>query len=301
MKEFLRDVWELLVATVNKAGEIDIFTYSAAIAFYTIFSITPLLVLVLSLGGLFISEQTVISQIQYFAGDFLEESMIHNLNEYISQRNESTRGFFTTVLAIIAVIFGATTVISQLKTALNEIWNVKEIRINSVWNFVFNRLLSFGMIILFSLLLIASLVAEAAFLAAGDWLINFLPDIGLDYYQIATQIGTIIIATIAFTLMFNILPDIYAKWSDVVVGGMVTTILFLIGKYLIAFYFSTAGIEAVYKAAGSLIIFVIWVYYNVLIVLIGAIFTQVYTEKYGERILPYRFSSVGGVTVERRD
>lgn len=301
MKNFLRDLWELLIATANKAGEIEIFTFSAAIAFYTIFSITPLLVLVLSLGGLFLSEQTIVEQIQYFAGDFLEDSMIHNLNEYISQRNAGNRGFFTSALAIIAVIFGATTVIAELKNALNKIWNVKEIRINSVWNFIFNRLLSFGMIILFSLLLMASLVAEAAFHTAGHWFINFLPDIGLDYYQIATQIGTIIIATIAFTLMFNILPDIHAKWSDVAVGGMVTTILFLIGKYLIAFYFSTAGIEAVYKAAGSLIIFVIWVYYNVLIVLIGAIFTQVYTEKYGERILPYRFSSVGGVTVERRD
>lgn len=301
MKGLLRDIWEFLVVTVNKAVEDEIFTFSAAIAFYTIFSFAPMLVLVMSLGGLFLSEQTIVEQVQYFAGDFLDENMINNLNQYLLRSDTGEGGIVTTILAAVAIIFGATTVVGELKTALNRIWNVKEIRINSVWNFLFNRLLSFGIIILLSLLLITSLVAEAAFNTVGDWLINFLPDFGLDYYQVATQIGTIIIATVAFTLIFNILPDIHARWKDVAVGGIVTTILFLIGKYLIAYYFSTAGIEAAYKAAGSLIVFIIWVYYNILVILIGAIFTQVYTEKFGERIIPYRFSSIEEITVERRD
>lgn len=302
MKGLLRDIWELLVTTANKAMEDEVFTFSAAIAFYTIFSFAPLLVLVLSLGGLFLSEQTLIQQVQYFAGDFLDETMINNLNQYIVQRDTEDGGIFTTVLAVVAIVFGATTVIGELKIALNRIWNVKEIKINSIWNFVFNRLLSFGMIIMLSLLLITSLVAEAAIGTFGGWLMNFLPDFGLDYYVVATQITTIIIATIAFTLMFSILPDIHARWKDVAVGGMVTTILFLIGKYLIAYYFSTSGIEAAYKAAGSLIIFIIWVYYNILVVLIGAVFTQVYTEKYGGKILPYRFSSLEDVpNVGHRD
>ncbi|WP_234572050.1 YihY/virulence factor BrkB family protein [Rhodohalobacter sp. 614A] len=292
MKSLLRDIWELLVNTVNKAVEDEIFTFSAAIAFYTIFSFAPLLILVLALGGIFLSEQTIVEQVHYFAGGFLDETMINNLNQYLVQRNPEESGIVTTVIAIIAIIFGATTVVGELKIALNRIWNVKEIRINSIWNFVFNRLLSFGMIILLSLLLIASLVTEAALGTFGGWLLNYLPNIGLDYYLLATQIGTIIIATIAFTLIFMILPDIHANWKNVAVGGMVTTILFLIGKYLIAYYFSTSGIEAAYKAAGSLIIFVIWVYYNILVVLVGAVFTQVYTEKYGKEILPYRFASL---------
>lgn len=292
MKGLLRDLWELLVSIVNKAVEDEIFTFSAAIAFYTIFSFAPFLVLVLSLGGIFLDEQTIINQVQYFAGDFLDDSMIKNLNQYLIQWNPEESGLITTILAFVVIIFGATTVISELKIALNRIWNVKEIKINSVWNFLFNRLLSFGMIILFSVLLLTSLLAEAAFGTIGNWLMNFLPDFGLDYYKAATQIGTIIIATVAFTLIFNILPDVHAKWRDVAVGGMVTTILFLIGKYLIAYYFSTAGIEMAYKAAGSLVIFVIWVYYNVLIILVGAVFTQVYTAKYGYKILPYRFSSL---------
>lgn len=301
MKAFLRDTWRLLVSTVNKAVEDEIFTFSAAIAFYTIFSFAPILILILYLGGVFLNEQTIISQLQYFAGDFLDQSLINNLNQYITQR-PSEGGLFTTILAIAAIIFGATTVIGELKTALNRIWNVKEVKMNSIWNFLFNRLLSFGMIIMLASLLIVSLIAEAALGTIGNWLVNFLPDFGLDYYKVATQVGTIIIATTAFTLIFSILPDIRARWKDVVVGGIVTTILFLIGKYLIAYYFSTAGIEMVYKAAGSLIIFIIWVYYNVLVVLIGAVFTQIYTERYGEKILPYRFSSLEEIpNIPKRD
>jgi membrane protein len=301
MKGFLRDTWRLLVTTVNKAVEDEIFTFSAAIAFYTIFSFAPILILLLYLGGIFLSEQTIIGQVQFMAGDFLDESLVNNLNQYIAQI-PSEGGLFTTILAIVAIIFGATTVVGELKIALNRIWNVKEVKMNSVWNFLFNRLLSFGMIIILGALLIISLIAEAILGTVGTWLVNFLPDFGLDYYKVITQIGTIIIATTAFTLIFSILPDIRARWKDVAVGGMVTTILFLIGKYLIAYYFSTAGIEVAYKAAGSLIVFIIWVYYNILVVLIGAVFTQVYTEKYGERILPYRFSSLEDVpNIPKRD
>lgn len=292
MKVLLRDILRLLITTVNKAIEDEIFTFSAAIAFYTIFSFAPILILLLYLGGIFLSEQTIINQIQSVAGNFLDQSVLNNMNQYLSQLNLSEGSLFTTILAIAAVVFGATTVVGELKIALNRIWNVKEVKMNSVWNFLFNRLLSFGMIIILGTLLILSLVAEAILGTIGTWLVNFLPDFGLDYYQLVIQIGTIIIATIAFTLIFSILPDIQARLKDVAVGGLVTTLLFLIGKFLISYYFTSAGITAAYKAAGSLIIFIIWVYYNILVVLIGAVFTQVYTERYGERILPYRFSSL---------
>ncbi|NBC05468.1 MAG: YihY family inner membrane protein [Bacteroidetes bacterium] len=302
MKAFLRDIWRLLVTTVNKAIEDEIFTFSAAIAFYTIFSFAPILILLLYLGGIFLSEQTIIDQIQNVAGNFLDESVLNNMNQYLAQLSLGEGSLLTTILAIVAVVFGATTVVGELKIALNRIWNVKEVKMNSVWNFLFNRLLSFGMIIILGALLILSLVAEAALGTIGTWLVNFLPNFGLDYFQLVIQVGTIIIATIAFTLIFSILPDIQARLKDVAVGGLVTTILFLIGKFLISYYFTSAGITAAYKAAGSLIIFIIWVYYNILVVLIGAVFTQVYTERYGERILPYKFASLEKIpNIENRD
>ncbi|TVR18859.1 MAG: YihY/virulence factor BrkB family protein [Balneolaceae bacterium] len=302
MKVILKDIWDLTTATFKKSAEDEIFTFGAAIAFYTIFSIAPLLILVISVGGAFISEAAILKQIQTFAGDFLDDSMIETINTTIAERTTGGAGIFTTIIAIGAIIFGATTVISQLKVALNRIWNVRDIKMNSVWNFIFNRLLSFGMILLFSVLLILSLIAEAVLGIIGRFFYDLLPEIQLDLFMVSSQIGTIAFAVLSFTLIFKILPDVHARWTDVLVGAAVTTVLFLLGKYLIGIYFSATGIAVAYRAAGSLIIFVIFVYYNVLIVLLGAVFTQVYTEKFGGKILPYKFATLDGLpTIERRE
>jgi membrane protein len=302
MKVIIKDIWELIVNTFNKSAEDEIFTFGAAIAFYTIFSIAPLLILLVSLGGFFLSEEVIIEQIQQSAGDFLDESTMVTLTQYISERTAKGSGIITTIAAIGAIIFGATTVISQLKTALNRIWNVKNVTIHSVWNFVFNRLLSFGMIIIFTVLLILSLIAEAVLGIIGRFFVDLLPEIELVFFQFISKIGTAGIAVLCFTLIFKILPDVHARWLDVLAGAVVTTLLFLLGKYLIGLYFSATGIDVTYRAAGSLIIFIIWVYYNVLTILFGAVFTQVYTEKFGGKILPYKFAILEGLpSIEQRE
>ena len=302
MKILLQDIWELIRDTFKKAIDDEIMTYGAAIAFYTIFSIAPLFILMVALGGIFLSEEMISGQIESFLGGFLDQSMIDNLNNFIEQRTEGTAGFFTTLVALAAIIFGATTVISQLKMTLNKIWNVRELKMNSIWNFMFNRLLSFGMIILFSFLLIASLIAEAVFGIMGTFFREMVLDLPFDLFVIISQFGTVGFAVLFFTLIFKILPDVHARWTDVAVGAIVTTVLFLLGKYLIGIYFSASGIEVAYRAAGSLVVFVVWVYYNIQTILLGAVFTQVYTEKYGGQILPYKFAVMEGVpSIERRD
>ena len=302
MKVILKDIWELIKTTIDKSAEDEIFTFGAAIAFYTIFSIAPLLILVLSISGYFMNQGTILEQIRMVGGDFMDESMINTLNDFAQNRIDEGAGFLTTIIATIVIIFGATTVISQLKIALNKIWNVRSVKINSIYNFMFNRGLSFLMILLFSTLFVTSLIAESVLIVISDLLTDLWPALNLDYLMNATQFGTIAFATLSFTLIFRILPDVHARWSDVLVGGIVTTLLFMLGKYLIGFYFSAAGIDATYRAAGSLIVFVIWVYYNSLIILVGAVFTQVYTEKFGGKIMPYRFVTLEGVpTLERRE
>lgn len=302
MKVILLDIWELIKTTIDKSVEDEIFTFGAAIAFYTIFSIAPLLILVLSISGYFMNQGTILEQIRMVGGDFMDESMINSLNDFAQNRINEGAGFLTTIIATLVIIFGATTVISQLKIALNKIWNVRMVKINSIYNFMFNRGLSFLMILMFSTLFVTSLIAESVLVVLSELLTDLWPAINLDYIMNATQIGTIGFATLSFTLIFRILPDVNARWSDVLVGGIVTTLLFMLGKYLIGFYFSAAGIDATYRAAGSLVVFVIWVYYNSLIILVGAVFTQVYTEKFGGKIMPYRFVTLEGVpTLERRE
>ena len=283
------DIKELIIRTFNKAIDDDIITQGAAIAFYTIFSIAPLFILIVSLSGLFLSEDFIAVQIETYIAELAGEEIAENLSQFLSEASFSAAGLVTTIIAAITVIFGATTVIGQLKKTLNHIWNVADVQINSIWNFLLNRVLSFGMIILVSLLLLLSLLAEAVIAIVSGFLMGIIPFVDINFFQIVSEFTTLAFAVCFFSLIFKILPDVHAPWSDIIIGALVTTVLFLLGKYLIGLYLTASGIAVAYKAAGSLIIFVIWVYYNIQTILLGAVFTQVYTEMFGGNILPYRF------------
>src|SRR5690625_82406 len=300
MKSILKDIGDLIAKTVAKAGEDNILTYGAAIAFYTIFSIAPLLILVVSVGSFFLSEEVVLTGLRAIAGDYLDDEVIQNISSTIGERTSGGAGLLTTIIAVFTILFGATTVVIQLKNALNKIWNVKEVKMSALKSFALNRLISFGMILILSFLLVSSLIAEAVLGIISNFFTGLIPLVEIDLYLIFTQFGTAAVAIVAFTLLFKILPDVHARWKDVFIGGIITTLLFLAGKYLIGFYFSTANVATTYRAAGSLIVFIIWVYYNIIIILIGAVFTQVYTEKFGGNILPYKFVTLEGVPSIKR-
>lgn len=296
LKEIALKIQEIVGATIRKAVDDEIMVHGAAIAFYTIFSITPLFILIVFLGGIFLSEEIVAQQASEYLGEYLDEAVLANLIDFINARGQNQAGLITTVIAVGTVIFGATTVISQLKITLNKIWNVADITIHSVWHYLLSRLLAFGMIIVFSLLLLTSLAAEFVLAIGSSYFSELFPNLQLNIYGIIAQFITLIFAISFFTLIFKILPDVHARWADVLVGAFVTTILFLIGKLLIGYFFSATGIEATYRAAGSLVVFIIWVYYNIQTILLGAVFTQIYTEKYGGKIKPYRFVSLKKIT-----
>lgn len=283
------DTKKVISRTFKKAIDDDIMTQGAAIAFYTVFSIAPLFILVVAVSDLFLSEEYINAQVEAQLSNLVGSEISSNLIEYIGNVSYSSSGVFTTIVASLTVAFGATTVITQLKNTLNTIWNVESVEINSVWNFLLNRLLSFGMIILVSFLLIMSLLTEFIIGIITGFFTQALPNIDLNFFLIITELTTIAFAVAFFALIFKILPDVIAPWSDILIGALATTVLFMFGKYLIGLYLSASGISAAYRAAGSLIIFIVWVYYNIQTILLGAVFTQVYTEMFGGKILPYRF------------
>ena len=282
----------LFIRSVNKAIECDIVTQGAAIAFYTIFSIAPMLILVISLASIFYSEELISGQVGEQLEAFVGAELTRGIQDYMEARRQSPENFFTTIIAIVMMIVGATTVINQLKYVLNMIWEIQEVHIHSVWQILINRLISFGVIILLSLLLLTSLLTESILSVAIPFFQQFLPDFTLQIFQYASRISTIIFATAFFTLVFKILPDVNAPWKDIIIGAIFTTILFLAGKYLVGIFLTATGIDTTYKAAGSLVLFIIWVYYNIQIVLFGAILTQMYTKIVGGKITPYRFVSL---------
>lgn len=283
---------KLFIRSVNKAIECDIITQGAAIAFYTIFSVAPLLILVISLASIFYSEELISGQVSSQLEALVGAELTRGIQDYMETRRQTPENLFTTIIAILMMVIGATTVITQLKYVLNMIWEVQEVHIHSVWQILIDRLISFGIIILLSVLLLISLLAESILSIAIPFFQQFLPEFTLDIFQFISRISTIIFASAFFTLVFKILPDVNAPWKDIITGALFTTILFLAGKYLVGVFLTATGIDTTYKAAGSLVIFIIWVYYNIQIVLFGAILTQVYTKLFGGKITPYRFVSL---------
>lgn len=280
---------ELLGKTINKAIEDDIMTQGAAIAFYTVFSIAPLFILIVSVSDIFLSEEYIRTQVESQLSGLVGPDISTSLLQYVGDVSYRTSGLFTTIIATLTLAFGATTVITQLKNTLNIIWNIESVEINSIWNFLLNRLLSFGIIILATALLVASLMTEVVIGVITEFFTQRFPNLNLEFYLSLSELTTVAFAVTFFALIFKILPDVTAPWRDIFVGAIVTAVLFLLGKYLIGFYLTTSGISAAYRAAGSLIIFIVWVYYNIQTILLGAIFTQVYTETHGGDIVPYKY------------
>lgn len=280
---------KVLGKTFSKAIDDDIMTQGAAIAFYTIFSIAPLFILIVSVSDLFLSEEYIRTQVEAQLNELVGSDISSSLLDYLGDVSFRATGIFTTIIATLTLVFGATTVITQLKNTLNIIWNVHTVEINSIWNFLLNRLLSFGIIILSTIFLVASLLTEAVIGVITNFFSQALPNFNFDVYLIISELTTLGFAVAFFALIFKILPDVNAPWRDILVGALATTVLFMLGKFLIGLYLTASGISAAYRAAGSLIIFVVWVYYNILTILLGATFTQVYTETFGGKIVPYRY------------
>jgi membrane protein len=289
LRQLYDNTREVLGKTFAKAIDDDIMTQGAAIAFYTIFSIAPLFILIIFVSDLFLSEAYIRNQVEGQFSNLVGPDIASSLLQYIGDVSYRTSGIFTTIIASLTLVFGATTVITQLKNTLNLIWNVESVEINSIWNFLLNRLLSFGVIILVTALLVISLLAEVIIGVITEFFSQTLPSLNFDFYLIVSELTTIAFAVIFFALIFKILPDVIAPWRDILIGALATTVLFMLGKYLIGLYLTTSGISAAYRAAGSLIIFIVWVYYNIQTILLGAIFTQVYTEMYGGKIVPYKY------------
>jgi len=289
LHQFFDNTKKVLSKTFKKAIDDDIMTQGAAIAFYTVFSIAPLFILIVSVSELFLSEEYIRIQVEGQLSDLVGSDISSSLFQYLGDVSFNSSGILTTILASLTLAFGATTVITQLKYTLNLIWNIESVEINSIWNFLLNRLLSFGVIILVTLLLVLSLLTEVVIGVITGFFSNALPILNLDYYLIVTELTTILFAVAFFALIFKILPDVNAPWRDIMIGAFATTVLFMIGVYLIGLYLTTSGISAAYRAAGSLIIFIVWVYYNIQTILLGATFTQVYTEMFGGDIVPYKY------------
>ncbi len=277
--------FEILKQTMAQWIEDKAPRLAAALAFYTIFSLAPLLVVAVAVAGAVFGEDAARGAISAQFEDLAGASGALLIETAL--KNASQRGAITLagIIGLLTLLFGATAVFAQLQDALNTIWDVQPEPGRPIQTIVQQRFTAFTMVLGIGFLLLVSLVISAILNGLQEYASEALP--GLDFAWRFANIGISFgITTLLFAMIFKLLPDVHIVWGDVWIGAIVTAILFTIGKSLIGLYLGQSGIGSIYGAAGSLAVILIWVYYSGLILFLGAEFTQVYSRRYGTRIEP---------------
>ena len=263
-------------------GALDL---GAALAYYTIFSLAPLLLLVTAVAGLVWGREAVqgqlVSQLQGVVGSQGAEA----IQTMIANAGKHGSGVIATVIGLVTILFGATGVFVQLQSAMDRVWNVEPRPGKGIWGFIRTRMLSFGMVLGIGFLLLVSLVVATAVTAFSTWVTGMMPGAKL-LIEGVTFLVSFGIVTLLFAMIFKVLPDVTIAWRDVWVGAVATALLFTIGKFLIGLYLAKSSVASTYGAAGSLVVLLLWIYYSSQILFLGAEFTQVYATRYGSQIRP---------------
>lgn len=264
---------------------------AAALAYYTVFSLPPLLFLIIMIAGFAFPEGTAQQAITEEIADVVGSETADQIGDMIdsaSERAHGGGGRLVTILGLVAFVFGATGAFAQLQAALNKAWEVApDPERGGIKNFLFKRLMSFGMILAMGFLLLVLLGLSAAVSAIGSDVKSALPSGIATWVPRAVDLGiSLSLITLLFAAMFRILPDAEIAWRDVGTGALVTAILFVLGKFAIGFYLGRSNPGSAYGAAGSLAVILVWIYFSTMLLLLGAEFTQVWARRYGKRIRP---------------
>ncbi len=262
---------------------------AAALAYYTTFSLAPLLVLIIAIAGLAGGREAAQTQTMAQVEDLLGAEGREFVQEMIESASQPETGLLATFIGAVTLLFGALGVFGELQNSLNTIWEVKpkpaENWLDGVKRFVLRRLLSFTMVLGIGFLLLASLVVSAALSALGEYIGSRWPMADFSLGLINFTISFLVI-TLLFAMIFKFLPEIKIPWKDVWLGAAVTSAFFSLGKFLIGLYLGRSEVGNTFGAAGSLAILLIWIYYSAQILFFGAEFTQVYSNRYGSKIVP---------------
>jgi membrane protein len=293
--KMLKGVGALLKKTFSQWNDRDPFSASATIAFYTIFSLPGLLVIIVNVAGYFFGTDAVTSQVSGQIQGMIGQDTATDVQNIIGKASESNGSTLASILGIATLLFGATAVFYQLQQTLNKIWGVKPKPKQKILKLVRDRVFSFGLILVVGFLLLVSLVISASLAALSDWVAGHISEALLVVFKVLDVLISVGIITLLFASMYKFLPDAKIKWRDVWVGAGLTAVLFVIAKFALGVYFGKTDQGSMYGAAGSIILIMLWVSYAGLIWLFGAEFTQVYASSQGEPIQP----SEGAVSVDQ--
>jgi membrane protein len=272
--------WAPLRETVSRWSEHKDARLGAALAYYSVFSLGPLILIAIAIAGVVFGAEAVQGQVFGTLKGLLGDTGSQAIEAMLRGADRPREGIVATVIGVGTLVFAAVGVVIQLKDALNTVWEVETTPGSGVWRFVRSYVLSLAGVLALGFLLLISLLLTAALAAAGKYVAPSLPEATL---QIAGFAASFTVITLLFAMMFKWLPDTKVEWRDVWLGAVLTAALFEVGKFLIGLYIGKQGLESTYGAAASIIVVLIWVYYSAQLVLMGAEFTSVYAHRYGSR------------------
>jgi len=288
----LKGLWNVLKDSFKGFSEDKVVKLSAALAYYTLFSMAPLLIVIIFLLSLFYgranTEESIYSQIEGFVGS----DTALQLQQIITNASLEGKGSFALVIGIVTLLVGATTVFAEIQESINMIWGLKPKPKRGWLKMLQNRLLSFSVIVSLGFLLLVSLGISAIIEGLSSQLQRAFPDVTVVLFYILNIVITFSVITALFGTIFKVLPDAKIKWKDVLAGAIATALLFMLGKFGISFYISQSNVGSTYGTAGSLVILLLWIYYSAIILYFGAEFTKAYAVRYGSDIRPDHYAVI---------
>jgi membrane protein len=296
---FLSAGWKIIKETFSEFGANKAPKLAAALAYYTIFSLPALLIIIIWLGDIFYGQQAVEGKLYLELSNMVGREGALQIQQTIRNTSVSTDSYFATILSIVGLVLGATGIFGEMQDSINQVWHLKlkPGKGKGFLKLLINRLLSFSMIAVLGFILLVSLITNSIMDIFLQKFAETFPHIQVVVVYIFNLAFTFLITAFLFGVIFKVLPDARIKWKDIRPGIIVTALLFMTGKFLIGYYLGKTHIFSTYGAAGSVIIILVWVYYSAIILYFGAIFTRSYALHRGSKIYPNNYA----VWVEKRE
>lgn len=289
-KVTFKGLWSVLKQSFKGFSDDKVPKLSASLAYYTVFSLGPLMIVIIFLCSLFFGREAIEGTIYTQMKGFVGSDAAAQMQDIIKNASISGKGTVAAIIGIVTLLIGATSVFGEIQDSINGIWGLKP-KPKAGWvKLVMNRVLSFGVIASLGFLLLVSLAVTAVVEALNHKLQSVFPDVTVALFYIVNLILTLGVVTLLFAVIFKVLPDADIKWKDVWAGSFATALLFLIGKFGIALYVSKSSIGTTYGTAGSLVVLLVWIYYSTIILYFGAEFTKAYAVKFGTEIHPNKYA-----------
>ena len=286
----IKGLWKSLKLAATGFMDDKILKLSAALAYYTVFSLGPMFIVILFITDVTLGNEAMEGRVYGQIAGLVGSEAAVQIQEMIRNSALSNKGPLAAIIGGITLLIGATGVFAEIQDSINQIWGLKAKTKKGWLKMLTNRLLSFSIVVSLGFLLLVSLVINGLLEGMMDRLTQMFPNLAVIVVYIINILITFGVTTLLFGIIFKVLPDAKIKWKDVIIGSMATAILFMIGKFAITFYIGSSDIGSTYGAAGSLVVLLVWVYYSSLILYFGAEFTKAYAANYGSRILPNNYA-----------